>query len=149
MKCPFCGVDDTRVIDSRSADDNSSIRRRRECIKCKKRFTTYERVEAIPVVVIKKDQSREGYDRNKIKSGIFRSINKRPISMEQVSEMLNSIENDIFKQDAKEIQSSFIGELVLEKLKDLDSVAYVRFASIYKEFNDVDTFIDVIQELKN
>ncbi len=149
MKCPFCGKEDTRVIDSRPCDDNASIRRRRECDKCHKRFTTYERVEAIPLVVIKKDQTREPYDRTKIESGIFRSCHKRPISISQINEMVDSIEAAIFAREDKEIPSSDIGQMVISKLKEIDSVAYVRFASIYQEFKDVDTFVDVIRKLKD
>ncbi|MCR5625089.1 MAG: transcriptional regulator NrdR [Lachnospiraceae bacterium] len=149
MKCPFCGEDDSKVIDSRPADDGASIRRRRSCISCNRRFTTYERVEAIPIFVIKKDNSRQLYDRSKVESGIFRSINKRPVSVEQVETMIDEIESIIFSSVSKEVKSSYIGELVLEKLKKVDAVAYVRFASIYMEFNDVDTFMDVIKELKN
>lgn len=145
MKCPFCGADNTRVIDSRPADENSSIRRRRVCDLCKKRFTTYERVEAIPMVVIKKDQTREPYDRTKIESGVFRSCHKRPISVPQMNELVDQVEANIFKQEAREIPSSYIGELVMRSLKELDGVAYVRFASIYREFKDVKTFMEEIE----
>ncbi|MCR5201853.1 MAG: transcriptional regulator NrdR [Lachnospiraceae bacterium] len=148
MKCPFCNEQDTRVIDSRPSDDNASIRRRRECDKCKKRFTTYERVEAIPLVVVKKDKSREPYDRMKIESGIFRSCHKRPISVNAINAMIDEIESEIFSSEYKEIPTEHIGKLVMAKLKKLDSVAYVRFASIYQEFQDVDTFIKVINEIK-
>lgn len=146
MKCPFCGADNTRVIDSRPADENSSIRRRRVCDPCQKRFTTYERVEAIPMVVIKKDQTREPYDRTKIESGVFRSCHKRPISVPQMNELVDRVEANIFKQEAREIPSSYIGELVMRYLKDLDGVAYVRFASIYREFKDVKTFMEEIEK---
>lgn len=146
MKCPFCGTDNTRVIDSRPADENLSIRRRRVCDQCQKRFTTYERVEAIPLVVIKKDQTREPYDRTKIESGVFRSCHKRPISVTQMNELVDRVEANIFQQEAKEIPSSYIGELVMRYLKDLDGVAYVRFASIYREFKDVKTFMEEIEK---
>ncbi|MDE6566304.1 MAG: transcriptional regulator NrdR [Lachnospiraceae bacterium] len=146
MKCPFCGEANTRVIDSRPADENSSIRRRRVCDQCQKRFTTYERVEAIPLVVIKKDQTREPYDRTKIESGVFRSCHKRPISVPQMNDLVDQVEANIFKQEAREIPSSYIGELVMRYLKDLDGVAYVRFASIYREFKDVKTFMEEIEK---
>lgn len=149
MKCPFCGVDNTRVIDSRPADENMSIRRRRLCDQCHKRFTTYERVEAIPMVVIKKDQTREPYDRTKIESGVFRSCHKRPISVPQMNELVDNVEAKIFQQEAREIPSSYIGELVMNYLKELDGVAYVRFASIYREFKDVNTFMEEIKNFLN
>lgn len=149
MKCPFCGASDTRVIDSRPADENASIRRRRECDSCGKRFTTYERVEAIPLAVIKKDHTREPYEREKIKSGVFRSCHKRPVSIDKINEMIDRVESRIFSLDRKEIPSSLIGQFVLDELKVTDQVAYVRFASIYQEFKDVDTFVDVIMKLKD
>lgn len=147
MKCPFCGKENTRVIDSRPADDNSSIRRRRQCDECGKRFTTYEKVESIPLVVIKKDQTRESYDRTKIESGIFRSCHKRPISVDQINALVDDIENTIFQMEVKEIPSSSIGEIIMDRLKDLDPVAYVRFASVYREFRDVNTFMDELKKL--
>ena len=133
MKCPFCGEDDTRVIDSRPADENMSIRRRRQCDKCQKRFTTYEKVEAIPLVVIKKDQTREPYDRTKIEKGVFRSCHKRPISVPQMNHLVDQVEAKVFSKEEREIPSSYIGELVMRYLEELDAVAYVRFASIYRE----------------
>ncbi len=142
MKCPYCGRDNTRVIDSRPADDGGSIRRRRECDACMRRFTTYEKVETIPVIVIKKDDNRETYDRSKIESGIIRACHKRPISAVQVSGLVDEIEAVIFNKEVREISTREIGELVMEKLKGLDSVAYVRFASVYREFKDVNTFMD-------
>lgn len=147
MKCPYCGKEDTRVIDSRPADDNNSIRRRRQCDKCSKRFTTYEKVEAIPLVVVKKDNTREQYDRTKIEKGVFKSCHKRPISIDKVTEIVESIENTIFNMEEKEISSNTIGELVMEKLKETDAVAYVRFASVYREFKDVSTFMDEIKKI--
>lgn len=147
MKCPFCGEENTRVIDSRPADDNSSIRRRRQCDVCSKRFTTYEKVEAIPLVVIKKDMIREPYDRSKIESGVFRSCHKRPISVNQINGLVDEVETAIFNLEEKEIPSSRIGSIVMEKLKKFDQVAYVRFASVYREFKDVNTFMDEIKKI--
>ena len=147
MKCPFCGEDDTRVIDSRPADENMSIRRRRQCDKCQKRFTTYEKVEAIPLVVIKKDQTREPYDRTKIEKGVFRSCHKRPISVPQMNHLVDQVEAKVFSKEEREIPSSNIGELVMRDLEELDAVAYVRFASIYREFKDVDTFMEELKKI--
>ena len=147
MKCPFCGEENTKVIDSRPAEDNSAIRRRRQCDECGKRFTTYEKVETIPLIVIKKDNNREPYDRSKIESGIIRSCHKRPVSANQISEMIEDIENQIFNMEDKERASSVIGELVMDKLKDVDQVAYVRFASVYREFKDVNTFMHEIKKI--
>ena len=147
MKCPFCGEDDTRVIDSRTADENMSIRRRRQCDKCQKRFTTYEKVEAIPLVVIKKDQTREPYDRTKIEKGVFRSCHKRPISVPQMNHLVDQVEAKVFSKEEREIPSSYIGELVMRYLEELDAVAYVRFASIYREFKDVDTFMEELKKI--
>ncbi len=147
MKCPFCNAADTKVIDSRPADENSSIRRRRQCVSCKKRFTTYEKLETMPLMVIKKDNSREAYNRSKIEAGIICSCHKRPVSTKQVSRMIDEIENEIFSMEEKEIPTHVIGEKVMEKLKVLDEVAYVRFASVYREFKDVNTFIDEIGKL--
>ncbi len=147
MKCPFCGEDDTRVIDSRPADENMSIRRRRQCDKCQKRFTTYEKVEAIPLVVIKKDQTREPYDRTKIEKGEFRSCHKRPISVPQMNHLVDQVEAKVFSKEEREIPSSYIGELVMRYLEELDAVAYVRFASIYREFKDVDTFMEELKKI--
>ena len=147
MKCPFCGEDDTRVIDSRPADENMSIRRRRQCYKCQKRFTTYEKVEAIPLVVIKKDQTREPYDRTKIEKGVFRSCHKRPISVPQMNHLVDQVEAKVFSKEEREIPSSYIGELVMRYLEELDAVAYVRFASIYREFKDVDTFMEELKKI--
>ena len=149
MKCPFCGKENTRVIDSRPAEDNSSIRRRRQCDKCSKRFTTYEKVEAIPLVIIKKDETREVYDRSKIEAGIYRYCHKRQISMEQINSLIDEIEATIFNLEKKEISSSQVGEIVMDKLKNFDQIAYVRFASVYREFKDVTTFIDEIKKICN
>lgn len=149
MRCPYCGNPDTKVIDSRPAEDKSSIRRRRSCDECGRRFTTYEKVETIPLIVIKKDQNREQYDRRKIETGILRACHKRPISAEQITELVNRVETEIFNREEREIQSSEIGELVMNFLKDLDQVAYVRFASIYREFKDVNTFLDELKKMLN
>ena len=146
MKCPFCGEDNTRVIDSRPADDNSYIRRRRLCDVCRKRFTTYEKVETIPLVVIKKDNNREQYDRSKIEAGVLRACHKRPVSIHQINELVDSVENEIFNREEREISSKEIGEMVMERLKDLEAVAYVRFASVYREFKDVNTFMDELKK---
>ncbi|MBE5969723.1 MAG: transcriptional repressor NrdR [Lachnospiraceae bacterium] len=145
MKCPFCNKENTKVIDSRPAEDNNSIRRRRQCDACGKRFTTYEKVESIPLIVIKKDNNREPYDRQKIEKGILRSCHKRPVSAEQMTTLVDEIETQIFNMEAKEIPSSAIGEIVMNKLKDVDEVAYVRFASVYREFKDANTFINEIK----
>ena len=147
MKCPFCGEENTKVIDSRPAEDNSTIRRRRQCDECGKRFTTYEKVETIPLIVIKKDNNREPYDRSKIESGIIRSCHKRPVSVNQINEMVEAIEIAIFNLEEKEISSNVIGEIVMDKLKDYDDVAYVRFASVYREFKDVNTFMDELKKI--
>lgn len=147
MRCPFCGKDNTRVIDSRPLDDNNSIRRRRQCDQCKKRFTTYEKVESTAIIVIKKDESREPYDRSKIEAGILSSCHKRHISMLQINEIIDDVENIIFSSNEKEVPSSKIGEILMDKLKDLDAVAYLRFASVYKEFKDINTFMNEIKKI--
>ena len=147
MKCPYCGEENTKVIDSRPAEENNAIRRRRQCLKCKKRFTTYEKVENIPLIVIKKDDIREPYDRGKIEAGIVRSWHKRPVSYEQIVSAVEDVENKIFNMEKKEISSRVIGEIVMERLKELDQVAYVRFASVYREFKDVNTFMDELKKL--
>ncbi|MCQ2421693.1 MAG: transcriptional regulator NrdR [Lachnospiraceae bacterium] len=149
MKCPFCGDENTKVIDSRPSEETNSIRRRRQCEKCNKRFTTYEKVETIPLVVIKKGNVREAYDRSKIEAGVFRSCHKRPISVAQITTLVDEVENSIFNMEEKEIPSSKIGALVMDKLKNLDPVAYVRFASVYREFKDVNTFMDELKKLLN
>ena len=136
MKCPFCNASDTKVIDSRPADDNSSIRRRRQCEQCGRRFTTYEKLETMPLMVIKKDDSRETYDRSKLEKGILLSCHKRPVSSQEISTMI-------------EIPASLIGELVMKKLKDVDEVAYVRFASVYREFKDVNAFMEELAKFLN
>ena len=148
MKCPFCGNENTKVIDSRPTDD-SSIRRRRQCEECGKRFTTYEKVETMPLMVIKKDNNREPYNREKIVAGIVRSCHKRPISLEKINQTVDEIENQIFNLEEKEVTTTEIGTIVMDKLKELDEVAYVRFASVYREFKDVNTFMDEIKKILN
>lgn len=147
MKCPFCGHENTRVIDSRPSDENNSIRRRRVCDDCRKRFTTYEKIETIPLIVIKKDSKRESYDRAKLESGILRACYKRPISADEITRLVDQVETELFSREEREISSSVIGELVMDKLKGLDSVAYVRFASVYREFKDVNTFMDELKKI--
>lgn len=147
MKCPFCSSDNTRVIDSRPADDNYSIRRRRLCDDCGKRFTTYEKVETIPLIVIKKDNNREQYERTKVEAGILRACHKRPVSANMLNQLVDTVEVDIFSREEKEISSSEIGEIVMNRLQELDPVAYVRFASVYREFKDVNTFMDELKKI--
>ena len=146
MKCPFCGHENTRVIDSRPAEDNNSIRRRRICDECDKLFTTYEKVETIPLIVIKKDNNRETFDRSKIEAGVLRACHKRPISASQIKQLVDEVETEIFSMEEKEIPSRVIGEIVMNKLKNLEAVAYVRFASVYREFKDVNTFVDELKK---
>ena len=149
MRCPFCNKDNTRVVDSRPVEDTNSIRRRRMCDSCGRRFTTYEKVELIPLSVIKKDQTRQQYSREKIQGGVLRACYKRPISMTAIEEMIDSIEGEIFKNAEREIPSSIIGEIVMEHLEKLDAVAYVRFASVYREFKDISTFMDELKKFMN
>ena len=147
MKCPFCGHENTRVIDSRPAEDNNSIRRRRVCDECDKRFTTYEKIETIPLIIIKKDNNRETYDRAKIEAGVLRACHKRPIPAKDINALVDKVELEIFNREEREIPSKIIGEMIMNKLKDLDSVAYVRFASVYREFKDVNTFMDELKKI--
>jgi len=147
MKCPFCSNEETKVIDSRLVEENNSIRRRRQCEKCAKRFTTYEKIEILPIAVIKKDGTREIFDRNKVLDGIIKSCNKRPISMNDIEKIVDEIENNILSLMQKEIESSKIGEMVMSKLKEIDEVAYVRFASVYKHFKDIDTYYEELSKL--
>ena len=149
MKCPFCSHENTRVIDSRPAEENNSIRRRRVCDECGKRFTTYEKIETIPLIIIKKDNNRETYDRSKIEAGVLRACHKRPISANQINQLIDEVETEIFNREEKEISSSVIGELVMDKLKNLEAVAYVRFASVYREFKDINTFMDELKSVLN
>lgn len=147
MKCPYCSSDNTRVIDSRPADDNNAIRRRRLCDDCGKRFTTYEKVETIPLIVIKKDDNREQYDRLKLQGGILRACHKRPVSVARIDQLVDEVEAEIFNKEEREIVSSKIGEIVMNRLQELDPVAYVRFASVYREFKDVNTFMDELKKM--
>ena len=147
MKCPFCGQDSTRVVDSRPADDNASIRRRRLCDECGRRFTTYEKVETIPLIVIKKDRTREQYDRSKIEAGVLRACYKRPIPVQKINDLIDEVETEIFNREEREIESKVIGEIVMDRLKDLEAVAYVRFASVYREFKDVNTFMEELKKI--
>ncbi|MCC6465590.1 MAG: transcriptional repressor NrdR [Planctomycetes bacterium] len=149
MRCPFCKVDNDRVVDSRSASEGGVVRRRRECLACGKRFTTYERVEEAPLRVVKKDGSREPFDSEKIRHGIVRACEKRPVTTAQIDEVVQGIEDEINKKYDREVPTRVIGELVMERLKQLDSVAYVRFASVYREFKDTADFIAAIQGAKN
>ena len=147
MKCPFCSHENTRVIDSRPAEDNNSIRRRRVCDECGKRFTTYEKIETIPLIIIKKDNNRETYEREKIEAGVLRACHKRPVSVKQITDMIDEVETEIFNMEEKEIESRIIGELLMNKLQALDMVAYVRFASVYREFKDINTFMDELKKV--
>ncbi len=147
MRCPFCAYEESKVIDSRPTDENASIRRRRECLKCKKRFTTYEKLETVSIAVVKRDQSRQVFDRSKVLGGIIRACEKRPITLEQMEKVADDIENDLYQMMIREIDSNTIGEKVMEKLKDLDEVAYVRFASVYKRFTDLNSFMEELKEL--
>ena len=147
MKCPFCSHENTRVIDSRPAEENNSIRRRRVCDECGKRFTTYEKIETIPLIIIKKDNNRETYDRAKIEAGVLRACYKRPVSANQINQLIDEVETEIFNMEEKEIPSDVIGEIVMNKLKNLEAVAYVRFASVYREFKDINTFMDELKKV--
>ncbi len=147
MRCPYCHHENTRVTDSRPVEENNSIKRRRVCDECGRRFTTYEQIETMPLIVIKKDEKREAYDRSKIEDGILRACYKRPVSAEQISTLVNQIENEIFSLAVSEVSTQTIGELVMSRLKELDGVAYVRFASVYREFKDVNTFMEELKSI--
>ena len=147
MKCPYCSLEESKVVDSRSAEDGERIRRRRECLKCGKRFTTYEIIENIPLYVVKRDKSREVFDRNKLTAGILRACEKRPVSVEQVEEMVTDIELTAQNGFEREITAEQIGELVMERLKKVDEVSYVRFASVYRQFKDINTFMEELNKL--
>lgn len=149
MKCPYCGAIDSKVIDSRPADDSSRIRRRRECLACAKRFTTYEVVETVALMVIKKDKSREAFDRDKLLNGLMRASYKRPVSYQMLEDIVNNIEQNLLSGYEREVSSVRIGELAMEELKNIDEVAYVRFASVYRQFGDVNTFMDELRDLLN
>lgn len=147
MKCPFCGYEESKVVDSRSTEDENAIRRRRECLKCNKRYTTYEKIEDIPILVIKKDSSRELFDKSKIVGGLIKACEKRPVSRMQIEELADEIEKSISNKMLTEVSSEEIGEMIMDRLKKLDEVAYVRFASVYRRFADINTFIDEIKNL--
>lgn len=147
MKCPFCENQDTKVINSRATEEDSAVRRRRECGQCKKRFTTYEKVEDIPLIVIKKDGSRESFDSNKIIIGMLRACEKRQISLKEIETVANDIERKLSNMMEKEIESEKIGEIIMENLKNIDEVAYVRFASVYRQFKDINTFVSELEKL--
>ena len=149
MKCPYCGFEESKVIDSRSADDGERIRRRRECLKCGKRFTTHEIVETVPVIVVKRDKSRESFDRNKLTNGLIRACEKRPVSIQQIENIVNYIESTLQSSLDREITTKQIGELAMEQLKEIDEVSYVRFASVYRQFKDINTFMEELNKLLN
>lgn len=147
MRCPYCDFQESKVIDSRPVEEGNAIRRRRECIKCEKRFTTYEKIETIPVMVVKKDSSREQFSRTKVMNGMLRSCEKRPVAMRDIEMVVNDIESRIMNSLEREVTTETIGEMVMERLKQLDEVAYVRFASVYREFKDINTFMDELHKL--
>ena len=147
MKCPFCGYEESKVIDSRPTDEGEKIRRRRECIACQKRFTTYEIIESVPIVVVKKDKSRQAFDRVKLFNGMLRACEKRPVSIEQIDRIVTEIEAELQNSLDREVTSIHIGELAMDKLKALDEVAYVRFASVYRQFKDINTFMDELSKI--
>lgn len=147
MHCPFCGHNEDKVVDSRESKEFDTIRRRRECLKCAKRFTTYERTEEIPLMVVKKDGRREPFDRKKILAGLMKACEKRPVALEQVESLVDDIERELLRQDQKEINSRRIGEIIMSKLPDIDEVAYVRFASVYREFRDINQFMQTLKQM--
>lgn len=147
MKCPYCGFQESKVIDSRHSDDSTSIRRRRECLSCQKRFTTYETVESLPMVVVKKDNSRQSFDRNKVLSGMVKACEKRPVSMAELENVADEIEQIIQNSLDREVSTAHIGELVMERLKPLDEVSYVRFASVYRQFKDINSFMAELNKI--
>ena len=146
MKCPYCGFVESKVIDSRPTDESAAIRRRRECLKCGKRFTTYEKLESVSLIVIKKDQSRQQYDRDKVLKGIITACEKRPISLAQMERVADDIESELYQSMEREVDTATIGEKVMDRLKNLDEVAYVRFASVYRQFKDINSFLDEIND---
>ncbi len=147
MKCPYCAFEESKVIDSRPTDEGERIRRRRECLKCGKRFTTYEIIESLPIIVIKKDKTREVFDRDKLMTGLLRACQKRPVSIDELEKLVDDIEASLHNSLDREVTSDRIGELVMEKLKALDEVAYVRFASVYRQFKDINTFMEELNKL--
>lgn len=149
MKCPYCGFVESKVVDSRPTDEEAAIRRRRECERCSKRFTTYEKIEEMPLIIVKKDGSREIYQRNKIINGLLKACEKRPIPVSEIEKMVEDIEKELYNSMEKEINSKQIGELVMNRLKKIDDVAYVRFASVYRQFKDINTFLQELNKLIN
>lgn len=149
MRCPYCDYEDSKVVDSRPTDEGQTIRRRRECIRCEKRFTTYEKIERVPIVVVKKDGTRQSYDRNKILNGMIRACEKRPVSLSELEKSVDNIEKKIHNSLDKEINSKDLGELVMVELKELDEVAYVRFASVYRQFKDINSFMEEIKNIQS
>lgn len=147
MKCPYCSFDESKVVDSRSTDDNTTIRRRRECLNCSKRYTTYEKIEDIPILVVKKDNTRENFNKEKIVNGLIIACQKRPISRQQIEEIAIEIEKKISNRMLTEVQSEYIGEMVMDALKEIDEISYVRFASVYRQFKDINTFLEEIKGL--
>lgn len=147
MKCPFCGYYETKVVDSRPTDEDKTIRRRRECSKCENRFTTYEKIEEIPLIVVKKNNNRESFNREKLLSGLIKACEKRPITIQQMEEVADDIEHSLQNRMLKEVTSHDIGELVMDKLKDLDEIAYVRFASVYRQFRDLTSFMEEVKKI--
>lgn len=147
MKCPFCSHNESKVVDSRPTDEGQAIRRRRECIACTKRFTTYEKIDEIPLIVVKKNGNRESYNKNKILNGVIKSCEKRPVSLQDIEELVDGIEKQLYNTMEREITTEFIGNLVIEKIKELDEIAYVRFASVYREFKDINTFMDEVKKI--
>lgn len=147
MRCPYCGCLEDKVVDSRPTDEGLTIRRRRECVKCAARFTTYEKIETVPLMVVKKDGTRQGYDRNKILGGIVKACEKRPVSMQQIEKLVDGIELQLYNSMKKEVNTEEIGEIIMTELKDLDQVAYVRFASVYRQFKDIDTFMEELTKI--
>ncbi len=147
MKCPFCSYEESKVVDSRSTDDNTTIRRRRECLKCNKRYTTYEKIEDFPILVIKKDSTRENFNKDKIIDGLIIACQKRPVSRKQMEDLASEVEKRISNTMVTEVSSKDIGEMVMEKLKELDEISYVRFASVYRQFKDINTFLEEIKNL--
>lgn len=148
MKCPYCGYNSSKVLNSRPVNDNESTRRRRQCENCSRRFTTYEKIETIPIMIVKKNMTREAFDRDKLFKGIVRSCNKRSISLEQIDILVDEIENQISSMESKEISSTVIGEIAMERLKGLDEVSYIRFASVYKQFTSIEEFITELEHIK-
>mgnify|MGYP001441009432 CR=1 FL=1 len=149
MNCPFCNYPETKVVDSRPTDEGQAIRRRRECLRCFKRFTTYEKVEKVPLIVVKKGGNRQLYDRNKILNGMLKACEKRPVSLNKIEEIVDEIEKDLYNLMEKEVTSEIIGQMVMDKLKEIDEVSYVRFASVYRQFKDINTFMEELNKLLN